>query len=309
MTSIEAVKSNWSNLHSTIRGGVWMLFSALFFAGLGISIRMSTREVHSFEIVFFRNFFNLMFMLPWLWKIGLSGLRTEVFGLHVTRASLGLISMFFWFTGVSMMPLAEATSLGFTAPLFATIGAALILRETVRLRRWAAVLIGFAGTLIILRPGTEVITLPAIYMIAGAVFVACSFIAVKMLTRTESPNTMVLMMVALITPVSLIPALFVWQWPSIETWMWLVMVGFSATGGHIFFNRAMATADASAILPFDYSRLLFVAVLAFIIFNEVPDIYTWIGGAIIFGSTIYIAQREAVAARPAVTGPSGGEMR
>ncbi len=286
-----------------------MLFSALFFAGLGISIRMSTREVHSFEIVFFRNFFNLMFMLPWLWKIGLSGLRTEVFGLHVTRASLGLISMFFWFTGVSMMPLAEATSLGFTAPLFATIGAALILRETVRLRRWAAVLIGFAGTLIILRPGTEVITLPAIYMIAGVVFVACSFIAVKMLTRTESPNTMVLMMVALITPVSLIPALFVWQWPSIETWMWLVMVGFSATGGHIFFNRAMATADASAILPFDYSRLLFVAVLAFIIFNEVPDIYTWIGGAIIFGSTIYIAQREAVAARSAVTGPSGGEMR
>ena len=205
--------------------------------------------------------------------------------------------------------MAEATSLGFTAPLFATIGAALILRETVRLRRWAAVLIGFAGTLIILRPGTEVITLPAIYMIAGAVFVACSFIAVKMLTRTESPNTMVLMMVALITPVSLIPALFVWQWPSIETWMWLVMVGFSATGGHIFFNRAMATADASAILPFDYSRLLFVAVLAFIIFNEVPDIYTWIGGAIIFGSTIYIAQREAVAARSAVTGPSGGEMR
>lgn len=286
-----------------------MLVSAVFFAGLGIAIKMSAREIPSLEIVFFRNVFNLMFMLPWLWKIGFSGMRTNYFGIHATRAGLALISMFLWFTGVSLMPLAEATSLGFTAPLFATLGAAIFLRETVRLRRWAAVIVGFLGTMIILRPGLEIISLPAIYMLCGSVTVAIGFILVKKLTATEAPNTMVLMMVLLVTPFSLVPALFVWQWPTMEAWFWLVSVGFCATGGHIYFNYAMATADASAVLPFDYSRLLFAASLAFIMFDEVPDIYTWVGGAVIFGSTIYIARREATASKLKIAGQTPGEMR
>lgn len=274
-----------------------MLTSGLFFAGLGTSIRMASREIPTFEVVFFRNSINLVIMLPWLLKIGFVGLKTERLGLHFLRSTGGLISMFFWFAGFAVLPLAEATSLGFTAPLFATIGAAFILGEVVRRRRWVAVLIGFVGTLIILRPGLQIITPEALYILTGAVFVAASLMMVKMLSRTESPTTMVLFMALFLTPMSFIPALFVWVWPSPDAWIWLIGVGVSATGGHLLFNRAFAVADITAVLPFDYCRLIFVAIIGIFMFNEVPTIWTWIGGSVIFGSTVYIAHREAQAGR------------
>lgn len=272
-----------------------MLLAGVFFAGLGVTIRLSAEDVDVLEVVFFRNIFNLLFMLPWLMRIGWSGLRTEHLGLHALRSINGLIAMFFWFAAVTMLPLADATSLGFTAPLFATVGAVLFLGEDVRLRRWIAVIVGFSGTLIILRPGIQEISLGAILMIIGALFVAVSILYVKVLSRTESPNTMVLYMGLIATPVSAIPLFWVWQMPEGITWLWLAGVGFSATGGHLCFNRAMACADASAILPYEYARLIFVAIIAFFLFDEVPDLWTWVGSIVIFGAGVYIANRESAA--------------
>ena len=102
-------------------------------------------DVDPLEVVFFRNVFNLLFMLPWFLKIGVAGLRNGGFGLHFIRTASSLTSMFFWFTALTLLPLAEATSLSFTAPLFATVGAAIFLAEDVRLRRWLAVALGFVG--------------------------------------------------------------------------------------------------------------------------------------------------------------------
>ena len=293
MRQLDILKEKWLSLSATMRGAIWMLSSGIFFAGLGMSIRMASREIPTLEIVFFRNFLNLLIMLPWLLKIGFAGLKTKRIGIHFLRAAGGLIAMFFWFAGFAVLPLAEATSLGFTAPLFATLGAALLLGEVVRLRRWIAVLIGFAGTLIILRPGVQIITTEALYIIAGAVFVAGSLIFVKILSRTESPTTMVLFMALFLTPLSFIPVLFVWVWPSPEAWIWLIGVGTAATGGHLLFNRAFAVTDVTVVLPFDYCRLIFVAIIGVFMFEETPDIWTWVGGSVIFTSTIYIAHRES----------------
>ena len=293
MPQLETIKEKWLSFPATTRGAIWMLGSAVFFACLGMSIRMASREIPTFEVVFFHNFLNLIIMLPWHYKIGFSGLKTNKLGFHFLRSVGGLISMFFWFAGFAVLPLAEATSLGFTAPLFATLGAALVLGEVVRLRRWVAVLIGFAGTLIILRPGLQIIAPEALYILIGSLFVAGSFMFVKVLSRTESPTTMVLFMSMFLTPLSLVPALFVWVWPSPEAWLWLIGVGIAATGGHLLFNRAFAVTDVTAVLPFDYCRLIFVAIIGVVMFNETPDIWTWIGGSVIFGSTIYIAHREA----------------
>ena len=293
MSQTELIKEKWLGLPPTIRGAIWMLASGVFFACLGMSIRMASREIPTLEVVFFRNFINLVIMLPWLMKIGFDGLKTKRLGIHFLRSLGGLISMFFWFAGFAVLPLAEATSLGFTAPLFATIGAALLLGEVVRLRRWIAILIGFAGTLIILRPGLQIITPEALYILAGAVFVAGSFMFVKVLSHTESPTTMVLFMAMFLTPLSFIPALFVWVWPSPEAWIWLIGVGVAATGGHLLFNRAFAVTDVTAVLPFDYCRLIFVAIIGILMFDETPDIWTWVGGSVIFASTIYIAHRES----------------
>jgi drug/metabolite transporter (DMT)-like permease len=287
------IEKKWLKLAPTTRGAIWMLASGIFFAGLGVSIRLASREIPSVEVVFFRNFINLIIMLPWLIKIGIGGLKTKKLSMHLFRAIGGLISMFFWFAGFGVLPLAEATSLGFTAPLFATLGAVFFLHEVVRFRRWFAILFGFIGTLIILRPGLQIITPEALYILIGAIFVAGGFMLVKILSKTESPTTMVLFMALFLTPLSLIPALFVWVWPSPEAWIWLIIVGTTATCGHLLFNRAFAVTDVTAVLPFDYCRLIFAAGIGLFMFNEMPDMWTWIGGSVIFSSTIYIANRES----------------
>jgi drug/metabolite transporter (DMT)-like permease len=274
-----------------------MLLAALLFSGLNTTVRLASTQVPVLEVMFFRNFFNLVFMLPWLFRIGLGALRTERLGLHALRSGFGLTSMFLQFTALSLMPLAEATALSFSTPLFATIGVALIVGEKVRARRWIAIAVGFVGVLIMLRPGIEAVSLPALMMLTGSMIVGGGFTCVKLLSRTESPNVMVLYMGLFMAPVSLIPALFVWVWPSPLGWLYLIAVGTCATLAHLCFNRAFAAADASAVLPFDYTRLLIVAFFGFLLFGEMPSIWTWIGAGTIVAANIYIAQREAARAR------------
>ena len=274
-----------------------MLLAALLFSGLNTTVRLASTQVPVLEVMFFRNLFNLLFMLPWLFKVGLAVLKTERLGLHALRSGFGLTSMFLQFTALSLMPLAEATALSFTTPLFATIGMALIVGETVRARRWAAIAVGFVGVLIMLRPGVEAVSAPALMMLCGSMIVGGGFTCVKLLSRTESPNVMVFYMGLFMAPVSLIPALFVWVWPSPLGWLYLIGVGACATLAHLCFNRAFAAADASAVLPFDYTRLLIVAVFGFLLFDEMPGLWTWIGAGIIVTANIYIAQREAARAR------------
>ena len=291
------MQAAWMRLPGSLRGALWMVLAGVFFTILSIMIRMASREVHILEVVFFRYFINLIIMLPWLLRIGYRGLKPNNLKFYVARSSCSFMGALCWFAAMALMPLAEATALGFTTPLFATLGAVLFLSETVRARRWVALFIGFMGTLIILRPGFSVITAPALFAVFGALFIAGSALFVKVLSRTDSPNTIVLYTGILATPISLIPAAFVWVWPSFEGWLWLVGVGAMATFGHLAYTRAFAVADTSAVLPFDYIRLIFVAIAAFILFGEVPDIWTWIGGCVIGSATIYIAHRESVAAK------------
>jgi len=291
--------SDAGRLPGAVRGPLWMLASGVCFSLLALSIRFAAREVHPFEIVFFRTAVNLAVMVPVLWRIGFFHLRSGRILQHATRSTTGLVSMSLMFAGISAMPIADATALTFTIPLFATAGAALFLGETVRVRRWAAIIVGFCGMLIILRPGIAVISLPAFLVLGGSIFAAVSTLLIKDLSRTEHPDVIVFYFALFSAPIAAIPAVFVWQWPSPETLFWLVMVGICATGGHMTMTRAFAAADASAVFPYDYSRLIFAAILAYFAFSEIPDLWTWIGGGVIFLSSLYISHREAKAARAA----------
>jgi drug/metabolite transporter (DMT)-like permease len=133
--------------------------------------------------------------------------------------------------------------------------------------------------------------------LAAAALMALAFLTVKSLSRTENPNAIVVMMGLLMTPMSLVPALFVWETPAVQLWPWLLGLGLSATVGQVFLTRAFAAADASAVLPFDFSRLVFVSILGFLFFGERPDLWTWVGGGVIVAAAAYIAHREAVAGR------------
>ena len=300
------ISDRFGGFSAPVQGALLMTAAALCFSLMNIAIRQAALELDPAQIAFFRNLFALLFMLPWLARVGFGGLKTTRLKIHLWRAVLGLTAMLCWFYAIAVLPLAEAVSLNFTVPLFATIGAALILREQVRARRWTATLIGFAGVLIILRPGfTEVTPAMALPMIA-ALFMAVTALMVKSLSRTESPNAIVLYVNLLLTPLSLVPALFFWRWPSWEALGLLLLVGAMATLAHLAMTWAYAKADASAVMPFDYARLPFVAIAAFLAFGEVPDGWTWVGAAVIAASAIYIARREAqVAAERAASGLAG----
>ncbi len=280
-----------------VRASTEATLATLFFTGMSLLIRHVSAELHAFEIVFFRNFLAVLWMLPWFLRVGPAGLRTSRFGGYCIRALLGVVGMTAGFTAYTLIPLTDATALTFTAPLFATAVAAVFLGEIVRVRRWTAILFGFAGTLVVLRPGVESIQLGAILALVNAVTMAINGLMVKSLARTESTEAVVTYMVLLLTPLSLVPALFVWQWPSWESWFWLTMLAGCGTIGHWYLTRAYTKADVAFIMPFDFLRLPFTALFAFILFAEAPTIYTWIGGAMIFASTFYIVRRESRLAR------------
>jgi len=142
----------------TVRGALYVIAASFFFAAMGALIRLGATELHAFQIAFLRNFFGLLFMLPWLYRDGFAVLKTERLRLYWLRAVLGVITMLTWFWAMTVMPLAEAVSLSFSAPLFVTIGAALILGEYVGARRWSATIVGFLGVMVILRPGINSIS-------------------------------------------------------------------------------------------------------------------------------------------------------
>ena len=186
-----------------------------------------------------------------------------------------------------------------------TLGAALILREVVRRRRWTATLIGFLGALVIIRPGMIEMEAGHWLALGSALFMGTSALIVKSLTSTESPTTVVFYANMIMTPLALVPALFVWQWPAAELWPWIVAMGPIAALGHVALTRAFASADASMVAPFDFARLPFAVLVGFVFFGELIDGWTWLGAGIIFASSLYIARREAQLGRArakAVTG-------
>ncbi len=292
MSASNTFGSRSLKLSAPLKGALYMTAAAFFFSIMNYLVRLAGQELNPIEVAFFRNLFALLFMMPWLLRVGRSGLATRRLGGHVWRALFGMGAMFCWFYSVTLMPLAEAVSLNFTVPLFATAGAALVLGEVVRARRWTATAVGFLGVLVILRPGFTDVTWVTGLPILAAAFMACATLFVKSLSETESPNTIVLYMNLLLTPLSLVPALFVWQWPSTTTLSYMALLGLLAAAAHIALTRAYAVADASAVLPLDYTRLPFVAAIAFLAFGEVPDLWTWVGAGIIAGSALYIAHRE-----------------
>lgn len=276
-----------------VEGALWMALSCASLTVLAALIRYLSAEMDPMMILFFRVIFAQVLMLPWLFKHGIGALRTKRLKLHAFRALFTSGAMISSFYAWSLIPLADATALSFLAPIFATAGAALILRERVRARRWVATFVGFAGAMIILRPGMMQMEAGHWLALMFAGCMACTMLVVKSLSSTEDPVKVVFIVGLFVTPVSLAVALPVWSWPEMHQWPWLLALAPGAVIGHVTFVKALTCADASAILPFDYLRLPFAALLGFVMFGEIADVWTWVGASVIFASTFYISRREA----------------
>jgi S-adenosylmethionine uptake transporter len=284
-------------LPPVVEATLLMVFGAACVAVQNGLIRVVSAEIHTFEVVFFRNLFGLLAMLPLLGGVGLGMFRARSPGRLMLMSTWHVLGMVCYFLAIVYLPLAEVTALAFTKPLFVTLGAALVLHEIVRARRWSAVALGFFGVLIVLQPGAQTISPYAALVLLGALLGAATSLMIKRLTATEGVSTIVWYQALFATVLALPLCLLYWRTPDALGWLLLLSIGALGTLSWLSMTRAFFLVDASAVVPFEFLRLPFAALIAYLWFAEVPSVWTWLGGALIFGATAYIAEREARLAR------------
>ncbi len=277
---------------SVLLGCSAMLCSTIMFSMMHVCVRFLSAELHPFEIAFFRNFLAVIFLLPLIMRNGAELLKTQHIKWHLLRAGLNVVAMLMFFYALSITPLAIVQALSFTAPLFATMMAAVLLREKVRLRRWMAIAIGFTGVMIILQPTARPVETGELLVLASASIWALTMIVIKRLSNTDSPLTITAYVSMFLTVLSLIPALFFWQWPQGAQWGWLLFAALTGTLGQLLLAKAFAYAETSVVLPFDFGKIVWSASMGYLFFGEYISAYTIAGAIIIFGGACYVAIRE-----------------
>lgn len=280
-------------MSAATRGMLWMLAAALFFSASVGFVRYLSDIMSTFEIVLFRQAIGLAFMLPWLYRVGLAGLRTERIGLQTLRSSLSYFGMLASYFSFTLIPIADAVALQFTTPLFTTIFAIIFLKELVRSHRWMALLFGFVGVLIIVRPGMADLNLGIPAALLAASLYAGSNVTNRALSRTDSTPVIVFYSFALQIPLAAVPAAMTWTTPGWADALPLLGFGIVSIAAQWCLTRSLATAEASLVEPVMFIRMPIVAVIGYFLFAQVPDGWSWVGATVIFTSTYVLARREA----------------
>lgn len=300
-------------LSRPILGALAVTGAALCYATTAVCIRVMSSELNPFMIGLLRNTFGLLFFLPLLVRAGTGAFRTTHWPVHLVRTFCAIVSGLLYFWALGRVALAEATALNFTGPIFVAMGAVALLGERMGARRWTAIVVGFLGILVILRPGFQTIGPGLLAVLGSALVWAGMVLANKSLARTETMTQIVLLNLVVAAPVSLLLALPVWQWPSPPMVALGAVQGLLGTLAHLFMARAFQLADASHVMPFDFLRLPFTVGLAFVFFTELPDTLTVVGATIVFATTTYIALRARTAGQTlpptSIQGYGGGEAR
>jgi drug/metabolite transporter (DMT)-like permease len=255
-------------------------------------IRLASEELHPFALVVWRNFLGLLWLLPMiLLTPGL--LKTDKLPGHMRRAASGVIATFATFYAVANAPLADVLAINYTAPLFGTVGAVVMLGERIRARRIAALAVGFVGMLLVLRPGSVPLSAGIVAAIISAVSTGYSIVAMRSLVGMDDARAVAAWTFILTTLPSLAVALFVWTPPPVVVWPLLAGIGAAAAVGQLTLSRAFSLAEASAVLPLDFVRFGLITAAGVLLFEERYDSITFAGGALILLSTIYLAVRES----------------
>lgn len=287
-------------LSPAVRGVAWMISAAFFYAFTFAAIRALSADFSVFEITFFRALFGVSFMTPWLVRAGLGALRTKRWKLFGLRAIVTYSGMVCWFYGLAHLKLANATAIMFTAPLLTVFCLSVALGERVGARRWAAILCGFAGALIIIRPGLVDLSLATGAVVFTAVSYGISNAQTRALASTEASNTVVFYMFALVLPLTLYPTYTTWTTPAWADLPLIAVFGVLSLISMQCITRSLAAAPGAVVMPLFYLQLPFVAGLGWLLFGESTDLWTWVGGAVICASGYYVVRldaRERAAAR------------
>ena len=285
------VTSRFDRLPGSARAGLWMTASAFCYAGSAAIVHHLSASMATFETVFLRNLFCLVFMSPWVIRVGWSAFRTQRIAMHVFRGFSSAVNISCMFGALAFIPIADMAAITFLQPILGSIIAVVVLKDASSGRRWSAVAVGFVGAMLIVRPGFATLDVGVLLALGSALAGAVVAIMIKDLVRTELPDTIAVYLFVFQTVIMLVPAILVWRTPTWEEFAWLALLGKISVWLQRTFNRAMVAADATVALPFNFTRLIWASVLGWILFAEVPDIWTWIGGTIIFAASVFIARR------------------
>jgi len=283
----------WLRLPGNLRGVIWISIGTLAFALNDAVVKFMGIKFSAFQLAFVRYFFGMVFLAPVFWRMGLSGIKTNHLGLHMARLIIACAAQVGVLYAVIHLYLADATAIAFSRPLFTTIIAVFLLSEVVSGRRWIVTVAGFAGVLIMVRPGQGGLDPVALVAVAAALTFAIANVLIRMLSKTEPPNRILFYYHLGGSVVFLGPAIWVWQPPLAWEWLMLALIGVLTTIGMIGFVRAFSVGEANAVGPIEYIRLIFAAVIGYSFFAEIPSIWTMIGALVIVASALYIARDEA----------------
>ena len=267
--------------------------ATLFGSFMGAGVKLLSDDLHPIIICFYRCLMGLIIITPFVARNNFRALQTDNMRLQIFRALINIISMICWFSAIGMMHFEKATALGFTTPLFTTVLAVLILGEVIRFHRTAALLLGFIGILIIIRPGYVPFEFGTILMLIASFSFSFVLIFVKKLSATDSSLTIIFYHLLYMTPVFFILSLFYWQTITLDQIIIFSLMGASGLLSHWCLAQAFKMSDTTFVMPLQFTKLIWASLIGLFIFAEQPDIWTWIGGIIIFISAVYITYREA----------------
>ena len=281
-----------NNIPSSLFAISLMIISGLFFVLMHSAVKYLSKEVHIFEIAFFRCALVIFVLAPIIFQQGKKIFKTKQPKVQFLRITTNSVAMLCFFYGISTTPLAQLTTLGFTVPIFATILAVIFMKEKIRLRRTTALIVGFIGTIIVMRPDIS-IELGALLIIFSSFLWSICLIFIKKLTQTDSAVT-----ISLYFGIGMIPATFALAFPVLEMidlrqFFILIFIAITGTLAQTIMNSALEKGELALLLPFDFLRLIWSVLIGYALFSEEPTITLWLGGFLIIGSTSYIAWREA----------------
>lgn len=296
-SAAQRLVARWNGLAANLRGAVYVTLGALLLVCMAVFVKMLGKRLDSFQILFFRSFVGLLFILPLAFRYGLDICRTKMPFKHMTRGGVGILGNFCFFYSITHLLLADAMALQFSRPLFMIVLAAMFLGEKAVWTRGIATIIGFVGVVVITRPFGTGFEPAAIIGAMGALFGALVVVAIKQLSKTER-TTVIMFYYAFWGAVFSLPvALYVWKTPTWPELGLLCVVGFLGIVGQSCITRGVSIAETTVVLPFDYLRIVYAGAFGILLFNEIPDVWSIAGTIVIVASTYYILRGEARSAK------------
>jgi len=272
---------------------IFLIVISVFFGTVMLSfLKIAQEDVNVYVAGFFRFFLGLVIILPYIIKKKDTVLKTTHFKKHLLRAILGLPAMLLYFSALVLLPIEKLTAISFVVPLIVTILAVFFLGEKIYIYRTLALILGFSGMLVIIRPGFVDISIGVYMVLFSALLWSINIIITKKISKDDSAITILAYQSIFMSLLSFVIVLFFWEMPSLKTFIYLILSAICGTVLHLTLNHAFKLVDVSMTQPYSFLNLVFASIIGYFVFDEMPDLYTWIGALIIFTGVLIISYRE-----------------